>query len=105
MPLVALARAQGTTLTTSSASGVPVGIIQKPHLHLAPLEQAPPVPLLIAVEQPRVHADPAVALARASPVSVAAADRAMVLRNHPVAPDVGHRLALDPNAAVVRIIG
>src|SRR6185369_2292761 len=76
-----------------------------PHLDLAPVEQALAAALRIAVEQPGIDPYPAVAFARAAPVGEAAAGRAMVQRDHPVAPNVGHGLAFDPDCAVVGIIG
>ena len=85
-------------------------------LDLATVEQALAARFRIAVEQARVDANPAVAHPRlilgcppdtlrvSLPVRVASALRAMVERDHPVAPDVRYRLAADPDLPVVGII-
>ena len=53
----------GRRLALAHAHPLPTRIIHRPHLDLAPLEQALSVPLRITVEQPGVDADLAVTLA------------------------------------------
>src|ERR1700754_1435028 len=76
-----------TEFAASKQQRLRPGIVHIPHLDLSPVEQIAPLLHRKSVEQAGADTDTAVALARALPMDEAGAHRAVLQRDHPVAPD------------------